>query len=167
MECHYRQQWYICNFQKWSMSLVGANRPPFYRNLHQQQLRRHAFGNLVGIFYWLSITPKNEPKVKKGGMKVKKWHWSWINTSFNRATTKIFSSTVSPALRASENVWLTWLLTSWSLFTGPFFYLKKSIFDPPIFFINFIRILWFIWGLRLELVDIHKDVVCRKIFVFW
>ena len=24
------------------------------------------------FFYWLDVTPKNAPKVKKGGMKVKK-----------------------------------------------------------------------------------------------
>ena len=45
--------------------------------------------------------------------------------SFNRATTKIFSPSVSPKLGNSENVVLTWPLTSWSLFTGQFFTLKS------------------------------------------
>ena len=100
-------------------------------------------------------------------MKVKKWYWNWNNASFNWATTKIFSSTVSPELGASENVVLTWPLTSWSLFTGLFFYLKKSIFGPlKKFFINFIGILWFIWDLRLALIENHKDVVSGKMLVF-
>ena len=34
------------------------------------------------------------------------------------------------------------------------------------FFINFIRIMWFIWDLGLVLFDSHKDLVSRKILVF-
>ena len=33
--------------------------------------------------------------------------------------------------------------------------------------VNFIRILWFIWDLRLLLFDSHKDVVSGKNFGFW
>ena len=65
---------------------------------------------------------------------------------------------------------LFYLLTSWSLFTGLFFYLKKFIFGPKIFFFifftNFIKILQFIWDLGLVLFDSHKDVVSGKILVF-
>ena len=35
-----------------------------------------------------------------------------------------------------------------------------------VFFINFIRILWFIWDLGLVLFDSHKDAVSGKIFGF-
>ena len=122
----------------------------------------------MGFFYWLGVSPKNWPKFKKGGMKVKKWHWNWNNASFNRATTKIFSSTVSPELGAPENVVLTWLLNSWSLFTGLFFTLKNPFLAPhPLhFFFYFTRILWFIGDLGLGLIDSHKDAVPWKILVF-
>ena len=56
---------------------------------------------------------------------------------------------------------LTWSLTFWSLFTGLFFTFKKMGF-----FINFIRILCFIWDLGLALFDIHKDSISGKFLVF-
>ena len=88
------------------------------------------------------------PKSKKGVLiKGKKWHWNWNNASFNWATTKIFPSTVSPELGACENVVLTWPLSSQSLFTGLFFTLKSPFLAQKMFFfINFIRILWFVFG---------------------
>ena len=49
----------------------------------------------------------------------------------------------------------------------PIFYFKKPILPQElIFWVNFIRILWFIWDLVLVLFDIHKDVVSGKILVF-
>ena len=62
---------------------------------------------------------------------------------------------------------LTWYLTSWSLFTGLFFTLKNPYLAQKMFFlINFIRILWFIWDLRLMLFDNQKGVVSGKNFSF-
>ena len=60
-------------------------------------------------------------------------------------------------------------MTSWSLFTGLFFYLKKSIFGLKnvFFLINFIRILWFIWDLGPVVFDNHKHVVSGTNFGFW
>ena len=74
----------------------------------------------------------------------------------------MFSLTGSPELGASENVVLTWPLTS--LITSLFFTLKSPFLAQKMFFlINFIRILWFIWDLELVLFDIHKDLVSGKI----
>ena len=103
---------------------------------------------------------KTGPQSKKGVRKKKKWHQNLNNTSFNRATTKHFWPIVNPELGASENVVLTWPLTSWFLFKGLFFIL---ILD---FLINFVWILWFIWDLVLVLLNSHKDAVSGKILVF-
>ena len=49
----------------------------------------------------------------------------------------------------------------------PICYFKKSILPQEwIFWVNFIRILWFIWDLVLVLFDIHKYVVSGTILVF-
>ena len=41
------------------------------------------------------MTPKNRPKVKKGGLKIKKkLHENWNNSSFNQTKTKIISAVV-------------------------------------------------------------------------
>ena len=85
----------------------------------------------------------------------------------NRATTKTFWAIVNPELAASKNGVLTWRLTSWFLFTGLFFILKSQFLPQKwIFWINFIRILWFIWNLVLVLFNSYKDVVSGKILVF-
>ena len=86
------------------------------------------------FLFSLGIIPKNGPNSKQGV-------WKWKNDtktgiSFNRAATKIFSPPVSPKLGNSENVVLTWPPTSWSLFTGQFFYLKKSIIGPKNVFLK-------------------------------
>ena len=115
---------------------------------------------------WVSLL-KTGPQSKKEVWKKKKWHQNLNNTSFERATTQFFWLIVNPELGASENVVLTWLLTSWFLFTGLFFILKSQFLPPKwIFLINFIRILWFIWDLVLVLFNSHKDVVSGKILVF-
>ena len=85
------------------------------------------------LFYWLGVTPKNWPTVKKSCKKEKKWHQNLHNTSFNRAKTKIFWPIVNTDLGASENVVLTWPLTSWFLFRGLLF---KSIFAPKMDFFD-------------------------------
>ena len=115
---------------------------------------------------WVSLL-KTGPQSKKEVWKKKKWHQNLNNTSFERATTQFFWLIVNPELGASENVILTWLLTSWFLFTGLFFILKSQFLPPKwIFLINFIRILWFIWDLVLVLFNSQKDVVSGKILVF-
>ena len=61
----------------------------------------------------------------------------------------------------------TWPLASWSLFIGLFYTLKSPFLAWKMdFFINFVRILWFIWDLGLVLFDSHKDVVSGKILIF-
>ena len=113
---------------------------------------------------WLS--PLKTGAQSKKGVKKEIWHQNLNNPSFNRATTNFFWPIVNPELGASENVVLTWLLTSWFLFTGLFFILKSQFLPPKwIFLINFIRILWFIWGLLLVSFDSHNDLVSVKIFV--
>ena len=119
---------------------------------------------------WVSSL-KTGPQSKKGVcMKEKKWHQNLNNTSFNRATTKRFWSIVNFELGNSENVVLTWPLTSWFLFAGLFFNLK-NLFVPQkwIFWIKFIRILWFIWDLVLMLFDSYKEVVSGRVknSIFW
>ena len=119
---------------------------------------------------WVSSL-KTGPQSKKGVcMKEEKWHQNLNNTSFNRATTKRFWSIVNFELGNSENVVLTWPLTSWFLFAGLFFNLK-NLFVPQkwIFWIKFIRILWFIWDLVLMLFDSYKEVVSGRVknSIFW
>ena len=119
---------------------------------------------------WVSSL-KTGPQSKKGVcMKEKKWHQNLNNTSFNRATTKRFWSIVNFELGNSENVVLTWPRTSWFLFAGLFFNLK-NLFVPQkwIFWIKFIRILWFIWDLVLMLFDSYKEVVSGRVknSIFW
>ena len=101
----------------------------------------------------------------------KKCQQNLDNASFNRATTKKFWPIVNPELGASGNVVLTWPLTSWFLFTGLFFILKSpSSTQKWFFWINFIRILWFIWDLGLVLFYSHKKVVSGTFLVlaiFW
>ena len=110
---------------------------------------------------------KTGPQSKKGVRKKKKWHQNLNNTSFNRATTKMFWPIVNPEFSISENKVLTWPLASWFLFTGLFFILKSPcLYQKWIFLNNFIRILWFIWDLVLVLFNSHKDVVSREILVF-
>ena len=117
---------------------------------------------------WVSSL-KTGPQSKKGVcMKEKKWHQNLNNASFNRATTKRFWSIVNFELGNSENVVLTWPLTSWFLFTGLFFNLKNLfVLQKWIFLIKFIRILWFIWDLVLMLFDSHKEVVSGRVLFFW
>ena len=74
-----------CNPNLFKYFKLGQNAPSIFRVkqasgimiifkyfFSKDSAENFASGYLIGFFYWLGVTLKNGPKVKKGGMKVKK-----------------------------------------------------------------------------------------------
>ena len=61
--------------------------------------------------------------------------------------------------RLCENFWWLFCAARWSQF-------RPNLSPKNAFLLDFTRILWFFWSLRLKLFDIAKDTVFAKILMF-